>query len=87
VRRCRWVLGTGIAAVQRQWQRSAGTAGRRDVSVAMQLASGPQARWQARGCDRQLTKAWMEHLGVGCGRNFTGGQRGEEQRKGMGLGR
>jgi hypothetical protein len=28
---------------------------------------------------RQLTEAWMEHLGVGHGRNITSGQRGEEQ--------
>jgi hypothetical protein len=53
---------------------------------AMQLASGPQARRQAKVCDGQLTEAWMEHLGTGRGRNFTGGQRGEEQRKGTGLG-
>jgi hypothetical protein len=56
-----------------------------DASVAMRLASGPQARWQARGCDGQLTEAWTEHLGVGHGHNFTGGQRGEEHRMGMGL--
>jgi hypothetical protein len=28
----------------------------------------------------------MEHLGMGHGKNFTHGQRGEEQRKGTGLG-
>jgi hypothetical protein len=28
---------------------------------------------------RQLTEAWMEHLGAGRGWNFTGEQRGEEQ--------
>jgi hypothetical protein len=52
----------------------------------MWLASGPQVRRQAKGCDGQLTEAWMEHLGAGHGRNFTDGQRGEEQRKGTGLG-
>jgi hypothetical protein len=31
-----------------------------------------------KGMQWQLTEAWMEHLGVGRGRNFTGGQRGEE---------
>jgi hypothetical protein len=53
--------------------------------VAMSLASGTHARWQARGCDGQLTEAWTEYLGVGRGQNFIGGQRGEEQRKGMSL--
>jgi hypothetical protein len=41
--------------------------------VAMQLASGPQARGQAKGCDGQLTEARMDLLGMGCGQNFTGG--------------
>jgi hypothetical protein len=41
-------------------------------------------RRQAKGCDRQLTEAWMEHLGAGRGQNFTGRQHGEEQRKGTG---
>jgi hypothetical protein len=30
------------------------------------------------GMQWQLTEAWMEHLGMGHGRNFTGGQCGEE---------
>jgi hypothetical protein len=61
--------------VQRQWETTAHRS-RRDGS-----------RRSAKGCDGQLTKAWMEHLGVGCGRNFIGAQRGEEQRKGDGFGR
>jgi hypothetical protein len=52
----------------------------------MRLASGPQARRQVKGCVGQLTEAWMEHLGAGHCQNFIGGQRGEEQRKGTGLG-
>jgi hypothetical protein len=68
------------------WHRHhGGAAGRRDASAAMRLASGPQARRQAKGCDGQLTKAWMEHLGAARGRNFTGEQHGEEHRKGTGL--
>jgi hypothetical protein len=31
----------------------------------MRLASGLQVRRQAKGCDGQLTEAWMEHLGAG----------------------
>jgi hypothetical protein len=51
----------------------------------MRLASGPQVRRQAKGCDGLLTEAWTEHLSTRRGRNFTDGQRGEEQRKGTGL--
>jgi hypothetical protein len=35
-------------------------------------AAGEGMRWQ-------LSEAWMEHLGIGHGRNITSGQRGEEQ--------
>jgi hypothetical protein len=53
----------------------------------MQLASGPQARQQAKGCDGQLTKAWMKHLGTGRGPNFTGGQHTRGVEEGDGFGR